>query len=198
MKLIADIFHEMSPIEVVAAGLGLVNVALVALRSIWNYPFGIAMVALYAWVFFTAKLYSDALLQIFFLVVQIYGWWYWLRGRAESGEVQVELLPWRSRAEWAAGCAVATAIWGWLMHRYTDAAFPWWDASIAMMSVAAQILMSRRYLENWWLWIAVDAVAVPLYAAKSLWVTSALYGIFLAISVWGLIGWARSRRAQHA
>ena len=82
------------------------------------------------------------------------------------------------------------------MHRYTDAAFPWWDASVAMLSVAAQILMSRRYIENWVLWIAVDLDAIGLYLAKNLALTALLYAIFLALSVWGLIGWHRARRPE--
>ena len=180
--------------EWVAAGLGLLNVGLLVLRSVWNYPFGLAMVALYAWIFFGAKLYSDALLQLFFIVVQFYGWWNWARSRARSGEVVVLTLGWAERAGWAAACVVTTAAWGWLMHSQTDASFPWWDASVAMMSVAAQILMSRRALESWWLWIAVDLVAMPLYAAKSLWLTAGLYGVFLALSVWGLIGWSKAMR----
>lgn len=188
----------MSPLEIAAFAFGLANVTLVVLRSIWNYPFGIVMVALYALIFAQAKLYSDALLQIFFLLVQLYGWWNWARAKAESGEVTVLMLSWRSRLQWAAGCAVATLVWGWLMHTYTDAAFPWWDASIAMMSVAAQILMSRRYIENWWLWIAVDAAAVPLYAVKDLWLTSGLYVVFGALSVWGLIEWLRAGRREAA
>jgi len=155
------------------------------------------MVALYAWIFFGAKLYSDALLQLFFIVVQFYGWWNWSRSRAESGEVVVLTLDSRARAGWAAGCLITTVAWGWLMHAQTDASFPWWDASVAMMSVAAQILMSRRYLENWWLWSAVDLVAMPLYAAKSLWLTAGLYGVFLALSVWGLIGWGSARRPNR-
>lgn len=184
----------MEPIEIAAVLLGLINVTLVVRRSIWNYPFGLAMVALYAWIFFGAKLYSDALLQLFFIVVQFYGWWNWARSRARSGEVVVLTLGWAERAGWAAACVVTTAAWGWLMHSQTDASFPWWDASVAMMSVAAQILMSRRALESWWLWIAVDLVAMPLYAAKSLWLTAGLYGVFLALSVWGLIGWSKAMR----
>lgn len=185
----------MSPLEIAAVVLGLINVTLVVRRSVWNYPFGIAMVALYADIFYDAKLYSDALLQIFFIVVNLYGWWNWTRSRAESGEVVVQRLSGRERAVWLAGTGAAIAGWGWVMHRYTDAAFPWWDAAVAMLSVAAQILMSRRYLENWVLWIAVDVLAIGLYAARDLWLTSGLYLVFLALSVWGLIGWSRARSA---
>ncbi|MES2444573.1 MAG: nicotinamide riboside transporter PnuC [Pseudomonadota bacterium] len=185
----------MSPIEIAAFLLGLANVTLVVRRSIWNYPFGLAMVALYAWIFLGAKLYSDAVLQLFFFAVQIYGWQQWARARADAGEVRVELLSRGARSLWLAGCAVAAAAWGMLMHRYTDAAFPWWDGTIAMLSVAAQILMSKRYLENWVLWIAVDALAIGLFAVKGLWLTALLYAIFLVLASWGLVHWARVRAA---
>lgn len=185
----------MSPIEIAAFLLGLANVTLVVRRSIWNYPFGLAMVALYAWIFLDAKLYSDALVQVFFFVVQIYGWWNWARARAAAGEVRVELLGTASRLWWLAGCIAASAGWGAIMHHYTDASYPLWDAVIAMLSVAAQILMSRRFIENWVLWIAVDALAIGLFAVKGLWLTSLLYAIFLVLATWGLIHWARVRRA---
>lgn len=181
-------------VEIAAALLGLACVALVVRRSIWNYPFGIAMVLLYGWVFYGAKLYSDALLQVFFLVVQIYGWWNWSRSQSEAGEVVVLTLPDRDRALWLAGAAAATGGWGWLMHRFTDAAFPWWDAGVAMLSVAAQILQSRRYFESWVLWVAVDVLAVGLYASRGLWLTAGLYLVFLAMAGWGLLIWARARR----
>ena len=184
----------MSPIEAFAFILGVINVALVVRRSIWNYPFGIAMVALYAWIFTGAKLYSDALLQVFFFIVQIYGWWAWARAKAATGDVAVERLDLRGQLAWLSGIVIATACWGWLMHRYTDAVFPWWDAGIAMASVAAQILMSRRFIENWWLWIAVDVAAIGLYAARDLWLTSVLYAIFLGLSIWGVMDWKRAAK----
>jgi nicotinamide mononucleotide transporter len=183
----------MNWLEWVAAALGVANVALVVRRSVWNYPFGIAMVALYSYIFYREYLFSDALLQIFFFVVNIYGWANWLRSKANAGEVVVVVLSWRARAAWAVGCVAATAGWGWLMYRYTPAAYPWWDGSVAMLSVAGQILMSRRYLENWWLWIAADLAAIPLYAVKGLQVTAWLYLLFLLLSIAGLIGWQRAR-----
>ena len=80
-----------------------------------------------------------------------------------------------------------------LSDRFTDASFPWWDASVAMISIAAQILMSVRRIENWWLWIAANMLSTGLYAAKSLWITTGLYVILLAISTGGLIAWKRAR-----
>jgi nicotinamide mononucleotide transporter len=185
-----------SALEIIAVILGVINVTLIVLRSIWNYPFGIVMVSLYAVIFYQTKLYSDALLQIFFFVIQIYGWWYWHRARAEAGEVRVELLSGCARVAWIAALLVLTALWGWMMDTRTDAHFPYWDGAIAMMSVAAQILMSRRFLENWILWILVDVLAVGLYWVKDLKLTSALYVVFLALSIWGFEEWMRARRVS--
>src|ERR1044072_2044069 len=112
----------MTVLEGVAAGLGVLNVALVVRRSVWNYPFGLVMVALYFFVFAEAKLYSDALLQIFFFVVQLYGWVNWVRARSTAGEVPVGRLSARERFVWSLGTMIASLAWGLLMARYTDAA----------------------------------------------------------------------------
>ena len=188
----------MSPVEVVAALLGLVNIVLIVRRSVWNYMFGLLMVTLYFFVFYEARLYSDALLQIFFFVVQIYGWWHWARVEAEAGEVVVERLSPRQRLAWAAATLLCVLALGSVMRSYTDASYPVWDATIAALSVVAQILMSRRYVENWILWILVDLLAVGLYATKGLGPTTVLYVIFLVLAVLGFIRWLRAPRGTPA
>lgn len=188
----------MNPLEVAASLLLLANIALVARRSIWNYPFAIAAVTLYGVLFFQTKLYSDMLLQLFYVALNLYGWMNWSRSKADAGEVVVLTLDWPARLAWLAGCAVLTGGWGWLMHRLTDAAMPWWDAGVAMTSVAAQILLARRYLENWVLWILVDIVAIPLFAVRGLWLTSGVYVILLGLSIWGLIDWYRAHSRRRA
>ncbi len=179
----------MNPVELAAAALGLINVALVARRSLWNYPFGIAMVALYFFVFADAKLYSDALLQIFFLVIQLYGWWNWSRSDRVDDGVAVRSLDYSARVGWIVGTAAASIAWGAAMARFTDAAAPYADAAVAGMSVAAQILQSQRRVESWLLWIAVDVLAVGLFWSRGLYPTAILYAIFLGMTVWGLFAW---------
>ena len=188
----------MTWVEPVAAALGLVNIILIVRRSVWNYMFGLLMVSLYFFVFLDARLYSDALLQIFFFVVQIYGWWHWARVEAEAGEVLVERLSMRQRLVWSATTILGVIGWGSLMRAYTDASYPIWDASVAAFSVAAQLLMSRRYVENWILWILVDLLSIGLYAAKELWLTAGLYTIFLALAVYGFVQWLRAPRGSPA
>jgi len=187
----------MGPLEWVAAGLGVINVALVVRRSVWNYPFGILMVSLYFFVFFQTRLYSDALLQVFFLIVNLYGWRSWLRARSATGEVPVATLGWWERLFWVVGTASFSLIWGLGMARFTDAAAPLLDAAIAGTSVAAQLLMARRRIENWVLWILVDVAAIGLYASRGLEPTAWLYGLFLLLSIAGLIDWHRALRRQR-
>ncbi|HEX4693174.1 nicotinamide riboside transporter PnuC [Sphingomonas sp.] len=198
LDIVRQFLSEMSAVEGVAALLILVNVWLITRRSIWNYAFGIVGVAIYGWVFFHAKLYSDMLLQVFFLVVQLYGLQQWRKSRAEAGEVVVERLRNGERLAWLAGIVAAVAAWGWLMHRLTDASFPWWDAGVAMTSVAAQILMSVRKLENWWLWMVANVLSIGLYAAKALWITTGLYVVLLGLAIWGLARWQAARHEARA
>jgi nicotinamide mononucleotide transporter len=188
--------RAMNTLEWVAAGLGVINVGLLVRRSIWNYPFGLAMVTLYFFVFYEAKLYSDMLLQPFFFVVQLYGWWSWIRAKQAAGEVQVGLLSMGTRLLWGAGIVAASLAWGMAMHRFTDAAYPFIDAFVAGASVAAQILLARRKLENWVLWIVVDMVAIGLYWSRDLHYTSGLYGLLLLLSIAGFIDWRRKLAAQ--
>jgi nicotinamide mononucleotide transporter len=187
-----------SKLELIATLLGLANIILLVRRSIWNYPFGLAMVALFAGVFFDKKLYSDALLQFFFFAIQLYGWWAWWRAGGGEHKVEVERLTGPARIAWIAMIALTTLAWGWVMYAYTDAASPWWDASVAMGSIAAQILLARRCIENWVLWILVDLDAMPLYLSKQLPFTTGLYLLFLLLSILGLRQWAAAAREAKA
>lgn len=186
----------MALIEWTAAALGAACVVLVVRRSLWNYPLAIASVMLLGWVFLHARLYSDAALQVFYVIINGYGWWNWTRSRERTGEVVVERLGWAQRFGWVLASVLATLAWGTLMHRLTDTPRPWWDAAVAVPSIAAQMLLARRLVENWVGWIVVDCIAVPLYVTQQLWAAAGLYVIYLALSVWGLVDWHRLSRAQ--
>ena len=188
----------MNTLEIVAAALGVINVVLVVRRSVWNYPFAIAMVSLYFFVFVEAKLYSDALLQIFFLGINIYGWRHWLRSPRIDGGIAVDRMGWRARLVWLLAALAASLLWGLGMARWTDAAAPFADASIAGVSVAAQWLQALRRVESWVLWIAVDILAIGLFCSRGLLVTSGLYALFLVLAVSGLVAWTRRLRDTPA
>ena len=178
-----------STLEWIAAALGMACVAFVVRRSLWNYPFAILSVTLLGFVLWDAKLYSGALLQGFFVVINLYGWWSWHRSRAAHGEVLIERLTPVMQVGALSGMIGLTLGWGAIMASQTDAARPYIDAAVAMLSVGAQILQASRRLESWFVWIVVDLIAIPLYAAQGLYVAAGLYVIYLGMSVWGLLDW---------
>ena len=189
----------MSALELIAVALGLVNIVLIVRRNIWNYPFGIAMVICYAWIFYGAKLYSDALLQIFFLIVQLYGWWNWARAADGTDDERIPVLTLGKANQLAILCLVIALSLGWgtMMARLTDAHYPYWDGTIAMASVVAQVLLARRYVENWILWIIVDILAIGLYWTKGLHPTAILYAVFMVAAAAGLYEWRKIYKAQR-
>ncbi len=184
----------MTPIEWIATGLGVLCVALGVLRSVWTFPTAIGSVALLGVVVWRQRLYSDAVLQGFFVAANLYGWAEWRRAERRTGDVPVERMRPGEVAGWTAAGLVAAALWGGAMAGLTDAAYPWWDAATAVASIVAQLLMARRKLENWALWVAVDVALIPLYLVKGLPLIAALYLLYLALSVWGLIDWRRAAR----
>lgn len=188
----------MNPLEIIAVALGLANVGLLVRRSIWNYPFGMAMVALYLVIFWQARLYGEAVLQVFFFVVQGWGWWQWARAGGLVQMVQVERMGWRARATTLVLVAALSLGIGWAMARFTDAALPYADAAIAGASIVAQVLLAMRRAENWALWIAINVLSVWVYVSRELYLTAGLYVMFLGMAIAGLIAWARAARAGEA
>jgi nicotinamide mononucleotide transporter len=184
----------MNPLELIAVILGIANVGLLVRRSIWNYPFGMAMVALYFVIFREARLYGEAGLQVFFFVVQGWGWWLWARAGGLAETVAVTWMDWRARLAALALVAISAVGIGWAMARFTDAAMPYADAAIAGGSVVAQVLLAMRRVENWALWIAVDVLSIGVYLMRGLNLTAGLYVVFLVLAAAGLREWAKAAR----
>lgn len=188
----------MEQLEILAVACGLINIVLLVRRSIWNFPFGLAMVSLYAVIFYEARLYGEAGLQLFFAVVQLYGWALWARAGGAQQPVAVRWLGWPARIAWLGFILAGTAVLGTLLHRLTDAVMPYPDAAISAASIAAQFLLSFRRIENWLLWIAIDIGAIALYILRDLHLTAALYAAFLVLSMLGLREWiAAARRSAQ-
>jgi nicotinamide mononucleotide transporter len=146
---------------------------------------------IYLVVFFQARLFSDALLQIFFLVFTLYGWWYWWRGVRQDGEVRVEPQTIPSLLWGLAAGAVGSVVLGaWMTHLH--AALPHLDAALTAYSLVASWWAVRKYISNWWLWIAVDVVYIGEYIYKGLWPTAALYAGLVGLAALGVRDWRRA------
>ncbi|GAB2558916.1 nicotinamide riboside transporter PnuC [Rhodanobacter koreensis] len=186
----------MSLIELIAALLSAWGVWLTAKRRPWCWPVGLVSVLVYTWVFVDAKLYSDALLQLAFAILIVYGWVRWLQHMGGDGRVQVAPLPHQQAVLHIVLGTIGALALGFAMHRWTDAALPWLDAALTAFSLVAQWWQARRHIAAWWLWIVVDVIYVGEYVYKSLLITSVLYAGFIVLAVIGLRSWQRAQRLQ--
>jgi nicotinamide mononucleotide transporter len=184
----------LSELEFVAVAFGLANIALLIRKSVWNFPCGIIMVTLYAGIFFETRLYSEALLQLFFLCVQIFGWRKWLLAIADEGQLLVEWSEPKVIVACLAITAVLALALGTLMATQTNAVAPYPDATVAAASVVAQFLLSYRRIENWIYWIAIDFLSIGIYVWRELYLTAGLYVVMLIMSIIGLGVWLGTRR----
>jgi len=180
--------------EWLAAITGLVSVILTARRHILSWPIGLVSVVGFLIFFFHIKLYADSGLQVFYLVTGLYGWWHWARGGPNRGRAFIAILGRRARLGVVIAVGASIGATSWFLRHHTDSTTPWMDATVSCMSVAAQLLMMRKVVESWWLWIVIDVLSVWLYAAKGAWVTLGLHTIYLGIATGGLIAWSRALR----
>jgi nicotinamide mononucleotide transporter len=175
-----------------------VYVVLAIRESPWCWPFGIANAVLFFFVFAHARIYGAAALQAVYVVVSFYGWYEWLHGGEGRGELAVSRTPRRWAAGLLAAGAVATVVVGLLLKHRTDAALPFPDAGTTAFSLVAQWMATRKWLENWLVWIAVDAVYVAMYVSQRLYLASGLYAAFLVLAFVGLREWRTSMAVRRA
>ncbi|WP_460468510.1 nicotinamide riboside transporter PnuC [Calidifontibacter terrae] len=170
---------------------GALCVWLVVRRNIWNFPVGIANNLLFLVLFLGSGLYADSALQVIYLLLGALGWFWWLRGGPDRGPLVVHATP---RWAWPALIAltgVGTVILWLLLTRNTDSTVPVWDALTTSLSLVAQLMLNRKWIGNWLLWILADLIYVPLYLHKGLTLTAVLYVGFLGLCVTGLLQWRR-------
>jgi nicotinamide mononucleotide transporter len=190
---------EWSALEVMAAVFGVISVYLSTRQNIWSWPTAIVNVTLYAFVFYQGRLYGQMGLQPIYLALSVYGWYQWLHGGEQRTELRVSRAS--SRLLGALGI-LNIALWLALaaVLRLTDAALPWLDALLTTTSLVAQWMMTRKILENWLVWIALDVVYVPMFISQGLYATALLYATFLVLALMGFVEWRRSLvvRLSHA
>src|SRR5687768_8385227 len=185
-------------IEWVAAATNAVSVFLSAREKIWSWPAAIVGVSLYSVIFLRSGLYSDAGLQVVYLVLSVYGWYQWLYGGARHTRLHVSRA---SRRVWVVSAVAGTLFWlclGTFTSMLPGSSLSYLDAGLTTTSLVAQWMMTRKILENWILWILADIVYVPMFIYKNLYVTAGLYAAFLVLAIMGFVHWRRSWRADHA
>lgn len=213
--------YDLSWIEAIGTLAGLLCIWLASLEKIANYAFGLINVTLFAVIFFQIQLYASLLLQLFFFVANIYGWYAWSRQTSDNQQaLKIRWLPLPKLLGWGAAIVVAIA----LMTRYIDPvfafltqtavslmqnlglnvvmpqlqpdAFPFWDSCMMVLSIAAMVLMTRKYVENWLLWVIINVISVMIFARQGVYAMALEYVVLTLIALNGSWLWMKSARQR--
>ncbi|MFE4109156.1 nicotinamide riboside transporter PnuC [Kosakonia sp. YIM B13611] len=217
--------YDLSWIEATGTLAGLLCIWLASLEKISNYAFGLINVTLFAIIFFQIQLYASLLLQLFFFAANIYGWYAWSRQTSQNeAELQIRWLPLPKAMSWLAVCVVVIGLMTFfidpvfafltkiavavmqalglnvVMPQLQPDAFPFWDSSMMVLSIVAMILMTRKYVENWLLWVVINVISVVIFALQGVWAMSLEYLILTFIALNGSRMWINSarERGSHA
>ena len=163
------------------------------------WPLAIASSLLYGVLFLHSRLYGEAGLQLLFVAAAGWGWWQWLHGHEGDGStLRVHRLAPRQRRLVLLSVAAAWPLMGLLLRHATDSDVPYLDALPTVASIAGQLLLARKRVENWPVWLFVNVVSIGLFAVKGLWLTVLLYALFAVLSVVGWRAWLQLERAGAA
>lgn len=182
--------------EIAAVVLAIAYLVLAIRQNIWCWLCAGISTAIYVWLFAGAKLYMESLLNGFYFFMAIYGWYVWTTGRSNGHERPVVHWPLHTHAIAVALIIVIGAGNGYLLGRFSDAAFPYIDSFTTWSAIWTTFLVARKVLENWWYWLVIDSVSVFIYWARDLQLTSLLFVAYVIMIPFGIVSWTRSYREQ--
>ncbi|QNK62686.1 nicotinamide mononucleotide transporter [Pedobacter sp. PAMC26386] len=191
---ITHFFNITSWLEWCGVITGTLCVWLAAKNNILNWPLAIISVLIYIFIFFESKLYSDMGLQVYFLVTNTYGWYFWSKNRNNPETSRpVSVITNTEMGFSAIAIVLLTILPGTLLHYFTKASYPFLDSFCTACSLVAQIFLARKVLQNWLIWIFVDIIYVGVYISKDLYATAIMYALYVYIAWVGYQGWKKSR-----
>lgn len=178
-------------LEIPATITAFLNILLAAKNSLWNWLFGLIAVTLYGIIFYQSQLYGNMSLQAVFFIFQIYGWYQWRYGGEKQGKLSVTKMP--HTFYWIAVCIFIPLflVYLFILSEYTNSTTPIIDSLTTAMSLIAQWMMCKRWIENWFLWMLMDSIAVDMYWDKHLHLTAMLYAAFFVLCCFGYRTWKK-------
>lgn len=193
--------NSMNYLEITGTIVGLAYLWLEYKASIYLWIAGIIMPAIYIFVYYTAGLYADFGINVYYLLAAIYGWIAWKRGshrntKEKGKELSITSMPLRHYLPLTIVFILALTGIAWILIHYTDSNVPWLDSFTTALSIIGIWMLARKYLEQWFAWIAVDVVCCGLYIYKDLYFTSALYGLYSIIAIFGYLKWRKLMNLQ--
>ena len=182
--------------EIIAVVTAVLYLVFAIRQKIVCWLFAAISTAIYIWLFVAAKLYMESALNVFYLAMAGYGWYVWRSGSDAGKDKPVVIWPIRTHAIAIAAILALSAINGYLLTTYSDAAFPYIDSLTTWAAIWATFLIARKVLENWWYWLAIDIASMLIYWSRDLQLTSILFAIYVIMIPIGLMSWTRSMQKQ--
>jgi nicotinamide mononucleotide transporter len=192
-----DTIARLWSVEAVAVWLAVAYLILAAQENLWCWVCAFVSSALYTWVFWSVNLYMEAALNVFYVVMAVVGWRQWRAGTGESG-FGIRTLSLQQHVLLVSAMLAMAALNGWVMGRFTDAAWPFVDSFTTWSSIITTVLVVRKVLENWLYWLVIDSISIWLYVDRGLYLTVLLFAVYLVIVVFGYINWRRDYLQQQA
>ncbi|WP_288420228.1 nicotinamide riboside transporter PnuC [uncultured Acinetobacter sp.] len=186
----------MSHLEIFAVLISLIGVGLTVIRNMWCWLFNFFAFVLYAYLFYEFKLYGETILQFFFMAVNLYGFYYWLKGKQQDHDIRIEPIAVQTAIIQMIIAAIGGLLFGLILKNFTDAAVPMLDSQLAAFSLLATYWTSRKHIATWILWVFVDIIYVGMFIYKDLFLTSALYAAFVLMAAYGWYQWEKVKRKQ--
>lgn len=183
-------------LEILGAGFGVIQVLLSRKNNVNNYLFGIAGILIGMWIYYHSRLYADILLNLYYLVMSVYGWFYWKYGE----EHRQSPISFSDRSDYTKAIGIALAcftIMAYWLHNHTDSDVPYWDSVVAAFAWAGMWLMAKRKIENWLFLCASNIVAIPLFIYKDLYVYAGLTAFLLIMGISGFFNWKKIYSVAH-
>jgi nicotinamide mononucleotide transporter len=181
-------------VELLGAILGLIYIYFSIRQNILTWPTGLLTSALYIVVFYRAGFYADMGLQVYYVVISIYGWYFWSSGKTKTEiKVPVKTTPAGLWFKLAVVFVLIYAIILYLLLEHTDSTVPYMDTLTTALSIIATWMLARKYIEHWLIWIFVDLMSMGLYMYKNLWPTVILFAVYTVLAVLGYVEWKKDK-----
>lgn len=176
--------------EIIAVLLAIAYIVLAIRESLWCWPSAFFSTAIYTWLFWEVSLLMESVLNAFYMLMAVYGFWHW-KSNSDAEHDTKPVVSWPLRAHlWIiALCTLASLMVGYFMANYTPAHFPWLDAATTVFAIVTTWLVAQKVLENWLYWLVINAASIYLYLHKGLMLTSALFLLYIILSVVGYLRW---------
>ncbi|MAD75721.1 MAG: nicotinamide mononucleotide transporter [Rheinheimera sp.] len=192
-----DDWQLMHSLELLATLLALAYVILALRQSLWCWPAALLSTMLFTHIMWDSALLSDALLQLYYAAMALYGWWRWQQMKQQhKGLNTVSEWPWRRHLQLITITALAGVLLGFVMANYTHADFAYLDAQTTVFSVMATWLVARKLVSNWLYWVVIDAVSIYVYAQKHLYFLTLLFMLYTIIALAGYFIWRANYQQQ--